>query len=251
MGITWVTAFLDTTADLAPQTERHWEQVTGYRVGPRRGESDQFATLVPPEGNAFLRVQVVDAAGPGGLHLDLHTDDIRALADQVAALGGSAQPVETGLVRCTSPGGLVICVVGDECRAWLRPKPVDWAAGERSLVDQVTVDTPSSAYDVEVDFWEALTGWERRGGSMPQFQSLVRPPGQPLRFLLQRRDDDDGPTRAHLDLACDDVDAERVRHEDFGGRTTYVGSFWRTLTDPSGRAYCLTPRDPETGLVRR
>ena len=250
MGITWVTAFLDTNADLAPQTEGYWEQVTGYRVGPRRGGSSQFATVVPPQGDAFLRVQVVGDVPPGGLHLDVHTDDIPALADRVAALSGSAQPVETGLVRCASPGGLFFCVVGDEGRAWLRPKPVEWTTGQRSLVDQVTVDAPCAAYDAEVDFWEALTGWERRPGSMPQFQSLVRPAGQPLRFLLQRRDDDDGPTRAHLDLACDDVDAERARHEGFGGRTTYVGSFWRTLTDPSGRAYCLTPRDPETGLVR-
>ena len=50
-----------------------WRQVTGYGLSPFRGPDGEFATLLPPAGDAYLRVQrILD--GPGGCHLDLHVD---------------------------------------------------------------------------------------------------------------------------------------------------------------------------------
>ena len=77
-GISWVTAFLDTDQDRAPQVERFWCAVTGSLLSPRRGSREEFVTLLPPDGEAFLKAQTVGQSPPGGMHLDLHTDDIDA-----------------------------------------------------------------------------------------------------------------------------------------------------------------------------
>ena len=77
---------------------------------------------------------------------------------------------------------------------------------------------PRSTYDVETGFWQELLGWDRAGSSYREFERLVRPDGQALRILLQRLDDEDGPARAHLDVACSSRDREVVRHASLGAR---------------------------------
>lgn len=82
----WITAFLDfATRDFETGTA-FWAGVTGSRVSAPRGSADEFATLVPPDGDAYLRVQQLDY-GPGRIHLDLHVADPRAAADRAVALG--------------------------------------------------------------------------------------------------------------------------------------------------------------------
>lgn len=71
----------------------------------------------------------------------------------------------------------------------------------------------------------------------------------PLRLLLQRRDDGDGPTRAHLDLTCDDPSAESFRHVALGATIERRHEFWTVLRDPAGRQYCVTSRNPDTGRL--
>ena len=115
-------------------------------------------------------------------------------------------------------------------------------------MDQMCVDISAQAYEHECTFWSALTGWERRPGSRPEFEYLVRPPAVPLRLLLQRLDDNcPQPCRAHLDLACDDVLAERVRHQALGAVVVREMPNWTTLLDPTGLAYCVTRRHPGNG----
>src|SRR6266508_2409213 len=74
MAVRWVTAFLDLPSQLAGPATEFWLAVTGYSLSPRRGKRQEFATLVPAAGDAFLRMQTV-WDGPGGCHLDLHVDD--------------------------------------------------------------------------------------------------------------------------------------------------------------------------------
>ncbi len=103
---------------------------------------------------------------------------------------------------------------------------------------------PRSTYDVETGFWQELLGWDRAGSSYREFERLVRPDGQALRVLLQRLDDEDGPTRAHLDVACSSRDREVVRHASLGARVVDERDTWTVLADPSGLRYCLTDRPP-------
>lgn len=67
----------------------------------------------------------------------------------------------------------------------------------------------------------------------------------PLRILLQRLGAaDTGPARAHVDFCCDDVAAERARHEALGATAERIAEHWVTLCDPVGLQYCITDRTP-------
>jgi hypothetical protein len=228
-------------------SERFWCRVTGTRLSPRRGPRDEFATLVPPDGDPFLKMQRVVQSIPGGLHLDLHTDDVRGLAARVDDLGGSTSHHVLGYVICGSPGGLTFCLVGHPGRR--RPGPVG-PRGARSLVDQVCLDVPPRQWHAERAFWAALTGWELRSGAGGELAALARPEGMPLRLLLQRLDDEQYTVTGHLDLTCDDHDAEAARHQDLGAHLVRRTPHGTTLRDPAGRGYCLTHRDVETGSAR-
>ncbi|MBD8870449.1 VOC family protein [Nocardioides donggukensis] len=242
----WISAFLDLTTDDLPVSVPFWRAVTGYRMSPPRGGLDEFASLLPADGDDFLRVQrVVD--GPCGIHLDLHVQDPRTAADQAVSLGAT-EVVDEGYVVLRSPGGMTFCLVSHP--ASRRPAPVDWGDGATSLVDQVCLDIPAEAFDAERDFWIALTGWQPTGHAREEYLPLFRPAGIPLRLLLQRLDEPSGPVRAHLDLASDDRAAEVRRHVGLGAVVEAEQPTWTLLRDPAGAAYCVTDRLPETGLPR-
>ena len=109
---------------------------------------------------------------------------------------------------------------------------------------------PPSRWEEETAFWSALTGWERTGSRMPQFDALRRPGGQPLRFLLQRLDEElpDHEVTAHVDLATSDRAAETERHEALGARVLDRHDWWTVLRGPAGTTYCITDRAPEPGM---
>jgi hypothetical protein len=228
-----VTGFLDGPDRSA---EGFWQAVTGSGLSARRGAASEFVTLLPRTGNAFLRAQVVGAP-PARCHLDLHVVDVREQASRAADLGAT---VYGDVVR--SPAGLVFCLVAWHGEA-NRPGALTWPGGVRSLVDQMCLDIPARVFDAEADFWVALTGWPRRRSGLPEFDYLVRPDGMPLRLLLQRIGGE--VPGMHLDLACDDVDAEAARHVGLGAVVVRrVAGDWTTLRDPAGREYCVTGRSP-------
>jgi hypothetical protein len=223
----WITAFLDVPASRYDVAARFWSGVAGSSLSRSRGANDEFATFVPPDGDDYLRIQRIES-GQAGVHLDLHAPDL------------DFEPSR-------SPGGFGYCL--NEGETGTRPLPRIWAAGHTSLVDQVCLDIPASAYDEECSFWAAQTGWELREGSRPEFRFLVRPDEIPLRVLLQRLDVGDGPVRAHLDIATSDRPAETDRHRELGARVETTKQDWTTLRDPAGALYCITDRDPYTGTL--
>lgn len=243
MSITpyWVSAFLDFGSGDFERGVAFWRDVTGYAVSDPRGETDQFATLVPPDGDDYLRVQHLDD-GPGRLHLDLHVTDPSISAEAAIELGGHVLVRhEAGYVVLRSPGGLVFCFVSHP--AARRPAAAAWPGG-RSQVDQVCLDVPPAAYDAEVAFWQGLTGWELTDLEETEFERLQPPDEQPLRWLVQRLDDDGGEVSAHLDLSADDRDAEVARHVALGATQVVRRDGWTVLTDPVGMTYCVTGRTP-------
>ncbi|MEV4351622.1 VOC family protein [Actinoplanes sp. NPDC049596] len=230
-----MTGFLDAPSRVA---EPFWLAVTGTRLSARRGD---FATLVPRDGDAYLRVQVLRDAPPR-THLDLHVDEVPGAAAEAVGLGASVVLDEGDLVVLRSPAGVVFCLV-----RWLGevrvPAPVAWPGGQRSVVDQLCVDVPVALFEAEIGFWAALTGWPRRPSDRPEFEHLRRGAGMPLKLLVQRVG---SPVAGlHVDLACDDVDAEVARHVGLGAAVVRrVPGQWTTLRDPVGRAYCVTGRAP-------
>jgi hypothetical protein len=238
----WVSAFLDFAPGDLERGVAFWAGVTGYAVSDVRGDEGEFATLLPPSGDDYLRVQQL-ADGPVRVHLDLHVADPRVAAE--AAIEAGAHVLvrhEAGYVVLRSPGGLVFCFVAH--RAARRPAPATWADGTRSMVDQVCLDVPPSAYDVEVAFWRTITGWDLTDVDEPEFERLQPPDEQPLRWLVQRLDDDQPAVGAHLDLAAEDREAEVARHVALGAAVVAEHPWWTLLTDPTGLRYCVTRRTP-------
>jgi hypothetical protein len=241
MQIRWMYVFLDTPTPDAAQSWAYWAAVTGSTLSPVRGERGQFATLVPARGDAWLKVQAVDQ-GPGGVHLDLDTDDRAALATRALGLGATVQATYHDVVVLRSPAGIVFCATVGETGS------ADRQVG--ALADQACLDIPPAQFVAEVVFWRDLTGWVASEISdADEFVSLRRPVDMPVRVLLQRRDDDT-PASAHVDFATQDRAAETERHVRAGAVVVSVNAQWTVMRDPVGRIYCLTDRDPATGTPR-
>jgi hypothetical protein len=240
--VVWTTAFLDLPPDVFDRGVAFWLAVTDGTLSARRGSDGQFATVVPRDGDAYLRVQRRPAGTAPRTHLDLHVVDVEAAAGLAESLG-ARRLHQNAHVVLVSPGGYVFCIVLDRGEV-VRPAPRNGA-----LVDQLCVDIPAERYGAECAFWAALTGWELRKDTPEEFHELVRPPGVPLRLLLQRLGERGGEVRAHLDLAAGrSRDAVVAQHVAYGAVVEGRRRGWVVLRDPGGLRYCVTARDPVTGI---
>jgi hypothetical protein len=245
--VRWTTLFVDRSANGFDRTRDFWSSITGARLSPPRGARGEFATLIPPDGDSCLRIQCV-LDGPGGSHMDLHVADVRGAAQAAIELGATAVTDLGGVVVLRSPGGLVFCFVAHHGES-VRSAPTI-LGGTRTIVDQVCIDVAPDRFDTEYEFWAACTSWRPQPPRSSEFRALDRPAHIPLRFLFQRRQPADAGMDAgcHADLACDDV-ARAVRHHvALGATVVNVTDLWTVMGDPSGVEYCLTPRNPDTGL---
>ncbi|WP_432920840.1 VOC family protein [Microbispora sp. CA-135349] len=239
MALRRVLAFIDRPRESFEEAAAFWTAVTGMRLSPRRGDDGEFATLLPETGDACAKIQAVGDGG--GAHLDLEVDDVRASMTRAVALGAAVADDHGDWAVLRSPEGRAFCLVPGE--GTTRRPPV--FAGTR--LDQVCLDIAPGAYEEEAAFWQALTGWPPRRGSLPEFTVLAMP-GMPVRILLQRLGEGHGQS-AHIDLACADPGAARVRHERHGAVLVARGRHWIVMRDPAGGVYCLTRRDPVTGSL--
>jgi hypothetical protein len=193
--------------------------------------------------------------GNGGCHLDLHIDGSAGSVDEAAAravrLGALIRQREDDLVILDSPGGFTFCLVSWDGEKSV-PGPVTLGDGGASRLDQLCLDIPPDSYESECSFWAALSGWELRQGSRPEFAYLERPTGMPARLLLQRREivGTEDLVSGHVDFACEDPGRLAQRHIDAGAKILGTFPDWLMMANPSGREYCLTMRDPETGKLR-
>src|SRR6478735_7494700 len=112
---------------------------------------------------------------------------------------------------------------------------------------QICIDSPPALADREVGFWRAATGWRWVPSPAPEFAGKLHPPpGSPVQLLLQQLSDDEATTvRAHLDLGCDDRDAEADRLVGLGATRLWTGDGWITLRDPAGLVFCVTGNSPQ------
>lgn len=237
----WFDVFLDVPRATFPTSVAFWSAATGWLPSPVRGEHGQFLTVLPPHGTPWVKMQAVDG-GPR-LHLDVASRDRPGLHERALALGAEPAWQYEDVPVLRSPGGLLLCLTlaGDDTRM-RRGTP-------SSILDQVCLDIPPRVFDAEVAFWRDLTGRELTTGRYPHFARLVDPrPDAPLRFLLQRVDDDRPHTTAHPDLAVADRAHETERHLALGAELVGAHEAWTVLRAPDGLVYCLTDRDPRTGL---
>ena len=181
----WLTLFLDIPHARHPTGCAFWQAATGYEMSPPRGEHAEFATLIPPTGDAHLRMQSTES-GDFGVHLDLHVGDLAAaIVDGVAI--GAEMLAKPGHAIMRSPAGFVFCFVPSHDEATPATSG-DWGT-HRSVADQLTIDVAHDAWDREKTFWSDLTGWTVTQLGRPEFARLRTPAPLPVRVLLQRLDE--------------------------------------------------------------
>lgn len=243
----WVWAFLDRPADRFDLAASFWCAATASTLSTRRGAHEEFATFLPADGGAWLKLQGVDGPCQGG-HLDLEVVDVTAATERARSLGAAVVADLGTLQVLRSPAGLLFCLVP------LRSDSVATAPantpGGLARADQAALDIGPAAFAGEVDFWAALTGWRVVASVLPEFTLVLPPRGHPVRLLLQRLDAEpaDGPAM-HLDLACSEVGAATAYHLSLGASVVAEHEFWTVMRDPAGGTYCLTARDPDTGRL--
>lgn len=247
VDVRWMTAFIDRPAGTWDRTEAFWLAASGSTLSPRRGPQGQFATLVPADGDAYLRVQQVDD-GPGGSHLDLHVGDVESATAEAVDLGALVVSARAGLSVMRSPAGQAWCIVRHHGES-ARPSPlVHPDASGTALVlqiDRLCIDVPLDRFDAECDFWVSLTGWTLDDVAVTaEHRRLVCPPEMPLGLQFQRREDSEGPARAHLDLSCSDRDRAVAHLVDLGATAGEAYQHLVVLHDPAGFPFCVTRRRP-------
>jgi hypothetical protein len=251
MSYRWLTVFLDFPADAFDPGVAFWQAVTGSGLSARRGPSGDFATLLPPDGDAYLRVQRL-VAGDGGCHLDLHVDTaaepLAAAAERARSLGARLLHSEDGLIVAASPAGFPFCLVSWDGEQVV-PSPLPDGAGA-TRVDTLCIDVPPAEFERECAFWSALTAWEAAPAPFPAYAFLRMPPQLPIRIILQRLEHaaPGQQARAHVDFGAPDP-AAVTAHVALGARVITTQEHWTVLADPANREYCLVNRPPIASMI--
>ena len=104
------------------------------------------------------------------------------------------------------------------------------------IIDCRTDDLKSAA-----EFWGAALGMERRtapGQEEENYVRLVDPAGA-IDVEVQQVDH---PSRVHLDIETDDIEAEVRRLEALGARRVGQVKSWWVMEAPTGQRFCVVRR---------
>lgn len=240
--IRWVHLVLDVPEDGLAEAMRFWAAVSRSTVSDSPAGDDGHLTLVPRSGTPWLRIRPTRAEFPGA-HLDLVVDDPEAAAEEAVRLGAREVSREGRSRQLRSPAGVLFCL--------LPASPDAGGVQDRAqdvLVDQACIDVPSAQFDDEIDFWHSITGWPVKPARYTEFSSLVRPADVPVRLSFQRVGDPQAGI--HPDLACRRSKLAQREHEQLGAVFDHRRPRWTVMVGPAGIRYCLTDRDPTTGLFQ-
>lgn len=239
MQITWTTALVDLPAPSFDLAADFWAGVTGTL---RSASPDHGSVLQPADGDPSVLLRRTGDGSPR-VGLQLQVDDPAGAVAEAVTLGAGEVP---GGERRTlrSPGGFVFTFTPTS--ATRRPPVPTWPGGHRSALDQVCLDVAPDRHHAELRFWTDLTGWSARRQESREFTALLPPVEQPVQLLVQRLDEGDGATTAHLDLGTSSGgrDAEVTRHVALGAIVVGPGRGWTVLRDPAGTTYCVTDHEP-------
>ena len=90
------------------------------------------------------------------------------------------------------------------------------------------------------EFWSQALGYEAQTSADPEDENYVKlkTPASEVSILLQKVDH---PSRVHLDIETDDVEAEVQRLERLGATRVAQVKRWWVMEAPSGQRFCVVP----------
>ena len=107
------------------------------------------------------------------------------------------------------------------------------------------IDSRSDDLDTTARFWSAALGLrvaDPDSGATGQYAEFAGAPGD--LHVVQKVDH---PSRVHLDIETDDIDAEVARLEALGAtRVAFVKRWW-VMQAPDGQRFCVVPLRDDNG----
>ena len=118
----------------------------------------------------------------------------------------------------------------------------------RSRLAGFIIDCQTGDLDAAADFWSQALGCSiadrDAGDGTAEYQMLGDTPGD-LHIEVQKVAH---PSRVHLDIEADDIDAEAVRLEALGARKIGFVKRWWVMEAPTGQRFCVVRmKHPERG----
>lgn len=110
----------------------------------------------------------------------------------------------------------------------------------RSRLGTIVIDCQHTDLDAAGTFWGGLFGYRVEQSGDPadaNYRKLVSPRDE-VDMLLQ---DVSHPSRVHLDIESDDLEAEAARLEGLGARRVERIRDWLVMEAPTGHRFCIVP----------
>ena len=120
----------------------------------------------------------------------------------------------------------------------------------RSRLAGFIIDCQTDDLDAATDFWSQALGCSvadrDAGDGEAEYQQLGDTPGE-LHIEVQKVAH---PSRVHLDIEADDVDAEADRLEKLGAKKIGFVKRWWVMEAPTGQRFCVVRmKHPERGAA--
>ncbi|HEY2341194.1 MAG TPA: VOC family protein [Steroidobacteraceae bacterium] len=115
----------------------------------------------------------------------------------------------------------------------------------KSRLGALVLDCQTEAVDEAAQFWSRALGWRAvplATADDSKYRRLEAPEGE-IEVLVQAVSH---PSRAHVDIEADDIEAEVVRLEALGARRVAQVKRWWVMKAPTGQRFCVVrPQRPD------
>ena len=105
----------------------------------------------------------------------------------------------------------------------------------RSQLGGFIIDCQDGDLDSAAEFWSSALGLPLKAGYDPKYVGLTTPPNG-LAIEVQAVEH---PSRVHLDIESDDVEAEVARLEKLGAKRIEKRQTWWIMQAPTGHRFCV------------
>ena len=108
----------------------------------------------------------------------------------------------------------------------------------KSRLATIVIDCQTDQLDAAAAFWSEALGWPSKKLSDPDdqnYRKLCTPPNE-LTVLVQSVSH---PSRVHIDIETDNIDAEVERLERLGARRVAQVKRWWVMEAPTGQRFCV------------
>lgn len=108
----------------------------------------------------------------------------------------------------------------------------------KSRLGVIVIDCKTDDLDKEAEFWGRALGCEPSRSSDPDDQNYVtlETASEEMQVLLQKVDH---PSRVHIDIETNDIEAEASRLEKLGAKRVARIKGWWVMEAPSGHRFCV------------